>query len=65
MFFTSNQIFLQAGEDVSTEQDTYYGDRESLETTFENKKLFINTKPVMLFRDLEKEKTCLSVVEPR
>ena len=65
MFFTSNQIFLQAGEDVSTEQDIYYGDREILETTFENKKLFINTKPVMLFRDLEKEKTCLSVVEPR
>ena len=62
MFFTSNQIFLQAGEDVSTEQDIYYGDRESLETTFENKKLFINTKPVMLFRDLKKNQTFFLVV---
>ncbi len=51
MFVGRNKIYLSSGEDITSSNITYYGDRLKLETKYNDDALFVNPKLTVLFRD--------------
>ena len=65
MLVSKNKIYFNPGEDITTEQVQYYGNKEKLETKYYGKDLFVNPTEVIVFRDETREAKQEIMLEPR
>ncbi len=65
MLVSKNKIYLNPGEDITTEKVVYYGKKEKLATKYYGRSLFINPTEVVIFRDERKEAEEIFLSEPR
>ncbi len=56
MYITKKTIHFTPGELITTAKEEYEGKKEKLQTVFKGEKLFVNTEPIVVWRDKEQEK---------